>query len=113
MHNNNAAKNLDMLKIMDMLAEYMLPNGQRDGFEFFLINHIVLDSISRIAQQDAPDKEQVIKEMQRYVRKTIPKLSACESYRKESVKRRIIMSLNYHGMHNLAQLVLKANAKMK
>lgn len=35
MRNNNSARNLEMLTIMDMLAEYMLPNGFKDEFEFF------------------------------------------------------------------------------
>ena len=113
MHNNNAAKNLDMLSIMDMLAEYMIPNGQREGLEFFIVNHIVLDTISRLAQQDAPDKQNVIRKMRRYAKKLVPRLTVCESFRRESPKRRIIMFLNYHGLHSLAQFILKANRRMK
>lgn len=108
MHNNNASKNLDMLKIMDLLAEYMLPNGFKSDFEFFLINHIVLDSISRIAQQNAENKKEVLGKMRAYVRKYIPDITKCESYKNESRNRRIIMYLNYHGLHDLGQLILKA-----
>ena len=56
MHNNNAAKNLDMLTIMDMLEKEMVPAGYKDDFEFFLVNHVLLDSISRLANQDAPER---------------------------------------------------------
>ena len=44
MRNNNSAKNLDMLKIMDMLSVHMLPE-RRDEFEFFLVNHVLLDTV--------------------------------------------------------------------
>ncbi len=107
MHNNNAAKNLDMLKIMDMLADYMIPNGFRKEFEFFLINHVVLDSISRLAEQNAENKDEIIKAMQTYAKEKIPSLTACESFKNESIKRRIIMYLNYHGLQNFAQMLLK------
>lgn len=109
MHNNNARKNLDMLRIMDMLEEYMLPNGFREDFEFLLVNHVVLDSISRLAQQDSPEAKSVIRELRDYVKKRIPRITACGSFREESLKRRIIMYLNYNGMEALSQLVLKLN----
>ena len=46
MHNNNAVKNLDVLTIMDMLEKEMVPAGYKDDFEFFLVNHVLLDSIA-------------------------------------------------------------------
>lgn len=113
MHNNNAAKNLDMLRILDMLEEYMVPNGHREDFEFFVINHMVLDTISRLAEQEAADKKTIIREMQRYARRKIPKLRTCSSYRNESRRRRIIMRLNYSGLEGLARLLLRVNRVIK
>ena len=112
MHNNNASKNLDMLKIMDMLAEYMLPNGFRRDFEFFLINHVALDSINRLAAQSAPDKEAVIAEMREYVRKYIPRLSDCECLKEETRNRQIIIRLNLAGLHNISKLILKLKSAL-
>ena len=112
MHNNNAAKNLDMLTIMDMLEKEMLPAGYKDDFEFFLVNHVLLDSISRIAKQDAPERKEVIGKLRQYVQAKIPKLSGCGSYKKESRKRRLIMWMNYHGLEDAGQLVLKVNKKL-
>ena len=112
MHNNNAAKNLDMLTIMDMLEKEMLPAGHKDDFEFFLVNHVLLDSISRLAKQDAPERKEVIGKLRQYVQAKIPKLSGCGSYKKESRKRRLIMWMNYHGLEDAGQLVLKVNKKL-
>ena len=112
MHNNNAAKNLDMLTIMDMLEKEMLPAGYKDDFEFFLVNHVLLDSISRLAKQDAPERKEVIGKLRQYVQAKIPKLSGCGSYKKESRKRRLIMWMTYHGLEDAGQLVLKVNKKL-
>lgn len=109
MHNNNAAKNLDMLTIMDMLEKEMLPAGYKDDFEFFLVNHVLLDSISRLAKQDAPERKEVIGKLRQYVQAKIPKLSGCGSYKKESRKRRLIMWMNYHGLEDTGQFILKIN----
>ena len=109
MHNNNAAKNLDMLTIMDMLEKEMVPAGYKDDFEFFLVNHVLLDSISRLAKQDAPERKEVIGKLRLYVQAKIPKLSGCGSYKKESRKRRLIMWMNYHGLEDAGQFILKIN----
>ena len=109
MHNNNAAKNLDMLTIMDMLEKEMLPAGYKDDFEFFLVNHVLLDSISRLAKQDAPERKEVTGKLRQYVQAKIPKLSGCGSYKKESRKRRLIMWMNYHGLEDAGQFILKIN----
>ena len=109
MHNNNAAKNLDMLTIMDMLEKEMVPAGYKDDFEFFLVNHVLLDSISRLANQDALERKEVIGKLRQYVRAKIPKLSGCSSYKKERRKRRLIMWMNYHGLEDAGQSILKIN----
>lgn len=109
MHNNNAVKNLDVLTIMDMLEKEMLPAGYKDDFEFFLVNHVLLDSISRLAKQDAPERKEVIGKLRQYVQAKIPKLSGCGSYKKESRKRRLIMWMNYHGLEDAGQFILKIN----
>ena len=109
MHNNNAVKNLDVLTIMDMLEKEMVPAGYKDDFEFFLVNHVLLDSISRLARQDAPERKEVIGKLRQYVQAKIPKLSGCGSYKKESRKRRLIMWMNYHGLEDAGQFILKIN----
>ena len=113
MHNKNAAKNLDMLTIMDRLAETMLPQGHREDYEFFVVNHIVLDSISRLAEQGTDEAEAVIRQMRRYAKKAVPRLTRSGAFQRESPRRRLIMLLNYHGLHRLAQLILRVNQKIR
>ncbi len=112
MKNNNSAKNLDMLTIMDMLADYMLPHGFREEFEFFLVNHVLLDSVNRVARQETPDKKDVLHQLIAYVHKHIPDISRCESYRRESRNRRLVMRLNYMGLYGLSQCILNTKARL-
>ena len=113
MNNNNARKNLDMLRIMDLLEQELLPLGRIEDFHFFLINHLILDSISRLARQETEEKKEVIAELRAYAHQKLPHLLRCESYRAESRNRRIIMFLNYYGLENTAQRLLRFNAKRK
>lgn len=106
MRNQNAKKNLDMLVIMKDISDF-LGTEKRDELEFLIINHVLLDSIKRVNLQNAPDKKQVIKVFRDYVQDNIPKLSACASFQKETRNRRIIMWLNYHGLEDVSQAILK------
>ena len=111
MHNNNARKHLDMLKIMELI-EREIGADAREDFDFLVINHVVLDSISRLARQDAPDKAEVIRAFRRYAHEKIPHLTRCPSFRAETRNRRIIMFLNYHGLEQAAQLILRVKNRM-
>lgn len=106
MHNNNSRKNLDIVKIFDMLGEYMLTRDMKDDFEFLLINHVGIDSINRLASQLVPDKD-AISTLRKYVKKYIPRLGASNAFRKESFNRRLICWLNCNGLHTVSQDLLK------
>ena len=110
MHNNNARKNLDIITIMDMLAEYMLPREFNAEFEFLLINHVGIDSVNRLASQHVPDNE-VIKVLQDYMKRRIPKLLSSAAFKKESRNRRIICWLNCKGFEALSQKLLRLKNK--
>jgi len=113
MHNNNASKNLDILIVMEELRRFTESGeGTREDFEFLLMNHVLLDSVSRLARQDAPDRKEVIRRLRAYVREHIPRLSACESFRAESAPRRAVMRLNYMGLEDAAQLLLSARNRI-
>lgn len=112
MNNNNANKNLDMLKIMEGLKGPMLKAGQKDGFEELLINHVLLETVKRLAIQSGPDKKAALGKIRGYVRRNIPNLSQCESFKKESRNRRLIMFLNYHGLEGLSMFVLRAKKQI-
>ncbi len=112
MHNNNAAKNLDMIRIMDMLEPELKSRGRREDFNFFLINHVLLDTISRLANQDDPERKAVIRKFREYVHEKLPDLTHCQSYRAESAKRRVIMYLNYNGLEDLGQWILRVKNRL-
>lgn len=107
MNNNNARKNLDMLEIMRDIRSFADDGGYQDNFEFLLINHVLLDSIKRIALQSSPDKKEVIWIFREYVRENIPSLLSCEAYKRETRNRRLVMWLNYHGLEQVGLLLLK------
>jgi len=112
MHNNNAKKNLDIITIMDMLADYMLPRDLKEDFEFLLINHVGIDSINRLASQLVPDKD-AINKLQNYMKMRIPKLTRSRAFKAESLKRRIICWLNCNGLHALSQQILRMKLHAK
>lgn len=113
MHNNNARKNLDMLTILDGIREHMDREENRDDFEFLVINHLLLDTINRVAKQNSPDRAETLKTLRRYVKENIPSLRHCASFRKESANRRVIMFLNYHGLVGLSKLILRVKGLVK
>jgi len=112
MNNNNAGKNLDIITVMEDIRAFADAGGYQDEFEFLLINHVLLDSLKRLALQTAPEKREVVAALRAYVRKNIPRLSSCESYRAEARNRRIVMWLNYHGMERLSIALLRLNGSM-
>ena len=93
---------------MEQLRQFMeRGEGSREDFEFLLINHVLLDSISRLARQDVPERRRVIRKLREYVKRNIPNLAACSSFRAESGSRRTVMRMNYKGLEDAAQLMLK------
>lgn len=106
MNNNNSLKNLDIITVMENIRAFSEKCLDRDGYEFMLLNHVLLDSVKRIAMQSGEDKKEIIKKLRQYVRDNIPKLSECKSYQKESRNRRIVMRLNYHGLEKVSLTLL-------
>lgn len=107
MKNENARKNLDMLEILKDIRESM-EERRKEDFEFLVLNHLLLDSINRVARQNSPDKKEVIWLMRAFVREYIPDLRGNPCFRRESRNRRIVMWLNYHGMESWARTILDA-----
>ena len=106
MHNQNSRMNLDLLEIMEDLRESMDAEKDRDDFEFLVLNHVLLEAIKRVAAQKTPEREECLLTLRGYVKTQIPRLSASKSFREESRNRRLIMRLNYMGLHDLALMLL-------
>ncbi len=107
MNNNNARRNLDLLKILELLRGPMEQAGRREEFESLVLNHALLDAINRVQRQTGEDKVTVIKEIRGYVNQQVPQLLSCPAFRAESRNRRIVMWLNYHGLSCLSGTLLK------
>lgn len=106
MHNQNSRMNLDLLEIMEDLRESMDAEKDRDDFEFLVLNHVLLEAIKRVAAQKTPEREECLLTLRGYVKTQIPRLGASKSFREESRNRRLIMRLNYMGLHDLARVLL-------
>ena len=107
MHNQNSRMNLDLLAILEDLREGMDAERDRDDFEFLVLNHALLEGIKRLAAQRGEGREECIALLRGYVKKQIPRLGLSKSFREESRNRRLIMRLNYLGLHALALKLLK------
>lgn len=106
MHNQNSRMNLDLLEIMEDLRESMDEEKDRDDFEFLVLNHVLLEAIKRVAAQKTPEREECLLLLRGYVKTQIPRLGRSKSFREESRNRRLIMRLNYMGLHDLARVLL-------
>ena len=107
MNNNNSRKNLDIIDIMEDIRVFAERHGDRAGYEFMLINHILLDSIKRLAAQNTGEKKEMIARLRDYVKQQIPELSKCESFQRESRGRQLVMRLNYMGLEDVSMRLLK------
>ena len=106
MRNQNSAKNLDMITVMEDIRLFLSP-GQEEDFRFLVINHMLLDSIKRVSYQKSADRKKVIRRFREYVHRYVPSLLGCESFQKEKRNRKIVMLLNYYGMEDLSRFLLE------
>ena len=114
MNNNNSQKNLDLLKILDLIRQFMEKEGcDEEDFRYLLLNHVLLEGIKRVSSQSGPEKREILAAMRSYVREQIPKLGECVSFRQTPRNRRLIMGLNYLGLEELSRLILNVNKKLK
>ncbi len=112
MNNNNTRKNLDIISIMEDIRAFAEANGYLDAFDYLLINHVLLESIKRVAAQNTPEKGDIIATLRGYVKQYIPSLKDSAAFRAEPRGRRTVMWLNYHGMEKLSMSLLGLKSKM-
>ena len=112
MRNSNSAKNLDMIKIMQLIRQHM-GGSPMEYYEYLLINNVLLDTINRITCQKTPDRNIVTAQIRDFIHREIPDLNKCLSYRNETTNRRIIMRLNYDGFNDLAKVMLDVKAGLR
>ena len=106
MTNQNSRKNLDLLAVIDDICTFLDENG-KDGKDYLILSHVLLDAIKRVNYQRSPDKKEVLQELRTYVQKKIPNLLGNQTYREQTRGRKIVMFLNYYGCEKLACALLK------
>ena len=106
MTNQNSRKNLDLLAVMEDISAFLDENG-KDGKDYLVLSHVLLDAIKRVNYQQSPDKQEVLQELRAYVRKAIPHLLQNQTYREQARGRKIVMFLNYYSCEKLACALLK------
>lgn len=111
MHNNNSGRNLEIIEIMEEIRP-AVSEDRRGEFDALLIDHVLLDTVNRVALHTGNDKKQVLKKLRDYVRGHIPQLAVCAVFKKQPRNRRIVMWLNYHGLHDVSKLLLALKRKL-
>lgn len=112
MNNNNTRKNLDIIAIMEDIRTFAGANGYMAAFDYLLINHVLLESIKRVAAQNTPEKGEIIATLRRYVKQYIPSLKNNAAFRAEPRGRKAVMWLNYHGLEKLSMRLLGLKSKL-
>ncbi|BCI59804.1 glycosyltransferase family 2 protein [Solibaculum mannosilyticum] len=116
MHNDNAPKNLDMVTVLeDIRADIQTlptPKKWKTVFDYLVLKHLLWTTINRVAAQKHPEREEVIQEMLRYVKRNVPSLSRCEGYHKFNKNQRIVMFLNYHGLYRVSKALLNVKKRV-
>ena len=103
MNNSNSRKNLDILTVVDLIRPYI---HDRETLDYLVLNHILLDSINRVASQRTKESKDVAKKLCAYVKDSVPDLMSSSTFMKEPLKRRIIMWLNFYGLDTVSQFLL-------
>lgn len=112
MNNNNTRKNLDIIAIMEDIRVFAEANGYLDAFDYLLINHVLLESIKRVAAQNTPERGEIIATLRSYVKQYIPSLKNNAAFREEPKGRKAVMWLNYHGLEKLSLRLLGLKSKL-
>lgn len=117
MSNNNAAKNLDILIVLEHLQWYIeehnLQEKYQDDMNYLIIEHALITTIHRVSIMNAKDKKQVIKKISKYVRQHIPNLKTEVGYQELPNNRKIIARLHFHNHYKIANFLLMISKKMK
>ena len=115
MYNNNAIKNLDIIAALDGIRSFAREQGieeeRQDDLTLMAIDHILITSINRVALQNHPKREEVIKQLRNYVKTQFPDWKRSRAFGEMPRNRRIVASLNAMGLHKLSKLLIQGKAR--
>ena len=110
MRNSNAAKNLDIIPVLEQIRQYAEDNGLPLDLDYFVLTHVVLEAIKRVSSAeggDGKERRETVRKLRTYAREKLPHILSSPAFREETGNRRLIMWLNYQGMDGLSNLLLK------
>lgn len=117
MTNHNSPKNKDILTVIDSLTNWVNTHGLASQYEdvikYFMVEHVAFSAIKRVALQNHPERENVIKELREYVLTHCPDYKQVEKMNGYDWKKQLITNLNMSGHHHLAKNFLSLTAKLK
>ena len=98
---------------MGFAKEHSLYEKYAYDLEYMYIEHILITSINRVAQQNNPEKGKIIWEMRNYVLKQYPNYRKDNAFKEFSKNQQIIAILNAKGMWRISQLLFKIKGCLK
>lgn len=111
MNNNNARKNLDMLLIMDEIIEFTKDKGIYEelnyDLEYMVIEHILITSINRVAEQKNTEKKEIIEQMRKYALEHFPDFRKDKAFKEFTKSQQVIALLNACGLSSVSQIIFK------
>ncbi len=112
MRNNNSRRNLEIIEIIEDIRRSIPDISGTDCFDELIMGHVLLDSINRVALHKSVDRNTVIEKLRLYCRENVADLGASPAFKRQAKNRRIIMWLNYHGLHDVSRLLLSVKRKL-
>lgn len=113
MRNNNSVRNLEIIEIIEDIRRSLPDIGGTDSFDSLVIGHVLLDSINRVALHKSNDRSAVIEKLRSYCRENVPDLCGSPAFKSQARNRRIIMWLNYHGLHDVSRFIIENKKRLK
>ncbi len=114
--NRNARKNLDIIAIFDGIFAYADARGLSAAMalplQALVADHILVQSVGRVAVMDSPERAAVIDELVAYARRRCPELSG-EALKLLPKNSSVIAKLNYRGGWKVSRALLGANAALR
>lgn len=117
MSNHNSQRNLDILKVLDIIKDSMKTNEiwDRDEmiFQYLVFDHILITSINRVYEQKSDSKKLVLKEFDKYVKNTDLDFDKIREKFDIPNRRMLVAKLNYNKLYFVSYLILRISAKLK
>ena len=107
MNNNNARKNLDMLKVMDEIVAFAKEKDLYEqlsyDLEYMTIEHILITSIKR----------EIINQMRKYVLQHYPNFRKDKAFQEFNKKQQMVAVLNAYGLSCVSRLIFVCKGILK